>query len=276
MKSLVRERCAHSWRRLGRPGAGPQRASAQAETPGDHNRQSAGSQHDPCNRIARPTGARSLHARYRQRVPRGRREPPDGRDRGDGARRLTRRFPRLASVLRCDGGLWVAWPKRTAGVATDLCENDVAHGRARRRTGRQQSVRGRRRVVELAIRLPLVRPTGGAAPAARARERSVPIGSIGVCGRYVSVSSPTLLAERLHVDEVRADETEPNYNVTPAPRCRSLRKRRTTSGSSTGFAGAWCPPGPRISRWATGSSTPARKASRRSRRTAVRSRSGAA
>ena len=36
-----------------------------------------------------------------------------------------------------------------------------------------------------------------------------------MCGRYVSVSSPTLLAERLHVDEVRADETEPNYNVTP-------------------------------------------------------------
>ena len=38
---------------------------------------------------------------------------------------LTRRFPRLAAVLHCDGGLWVAWPKRTAGVATDLCERDV-------------------------------------------------------------------------------------------------------------------------------------------------------
>ena len=38
---------------------------------------------------------------------------------------LTRRFPRLAAVLRGDGGLWVAWPKRTAGVATDLCERDV-------------------------------------------------------------------------------------------------------------------------------------------------------
>jgi hypothetical protein len=38
---------------------------------------------------------------------------------------LARRFPRLASVLHCDGGLWVAWPKRTAGVATDLCERDV-------------------------------------------------------------------------------------------------------------------------------------------------------
>jgi hypothetical protein len=38
---------------------------------------------------------------------------------------LARRFPRLASALRCDGGLWVAWPKRTAGVATDLSERDV-------------------------------------------------------------------------------------------------------------------------------------------------------
>jgi hypothetical protein len=38
---------------------------------------------------------------------------------------LERRFPRLAAVLHCDGGLWVAWPKRTAGVATDLCERDV-------------------------------------------------------------------------------------------------------------------------------------------------------
>jgi putative SOS response-associated peptidase YedK len=36
-----------------------------------------------------------------------------------------------------------------------------------------------------------------------------------VCGRYVSVSSPSLLAERLHVDEVRIDDVEPNYNVTP-------------------------------------------------------------
>jgi len=38
---------------------------------------------------------------------------------------LARRFPRLAAVLHHDGGLWVAWPKRTACVATDLCERDV-------------------------------------------------------------------------------------------------------------------------------------------------------
>lgn len=33
---------------------------------------------------------------------------------------LARRFPRLANGLEPDGGLWVAWPKRTSGVATDL------------------------------------------------------------------------------------------------------------------------------------------------------------
>jgi len=51
-----------------------------------------------------------------------------------------------------------------------------------------------------------------------------------MCGRYVSVSSPTILVERFHVEEVRIDEKrarpagpqhpgpsypEPNYNVTP-------------------------------------------------------------
>ena len=36
-----------------------------------------------------------------------------------------------------------------------------------------------------------------------------------MCGRYVSVSSPTILAERFHVEEVRAEATDANYNVTP-------------------------------------------------------------
>ena len=41
--------------------------------------------------------------------------------------------------------------------------------------------------------------------------------STRMCGRYVSVSSPTILAERFHVDEVagRPRRTEPNYNVAP-------------------------------------------------------------
>jgi hypothetical protein len=33
---------------------------------------------------------------------------------------LARRFPRLANALEPDGGLWIAWPKKTSGVATDL------------------------------------------------------------------------------------------------------------------------------------------------------------
>jgi putative SOS response-associated peptidase YedK len=36
-----------------------------------------------------------------------------------------------------------------------------------------------------------------------------------VCGRYVTVSSPTLLADRFDVTEIRPRELEPNYNVAP-------------------------------------------------------------
>jgi hypothetical protein len=33
---------------------------------------------------------------------------------------LSRRFATLSRALEPDGGLWVAWPKKSAGVATDL------------------------------------------------------------------------------------------------------------------------------------------------------------
>ena len=36
-----------------------------------------------------------------------------------------------------------------------------------------------------------------------------------MCGRYVSVSSPTILAERFKVEQVRINEAEQNFNVTP-------------------------------------------------------------
>jgi putative SOS response-associated peptidase YedK len=36
-----------------------------------------------------------------------------------------------------------------------------------------------------------------------------------VCGRYVTVSSPALLADRFDVTEIRPRELEPNYNVAP-------------------------------------------------------------
>ena len=46
---------------------------------------------------------------------------------------LDRRFDTLARATQTAGGLWIAWPKRTAGVATDLRESVVretglAHG----------------------------------------------------------------------------------------------------------------------------------------------------
>ena len=38
---------------------------------------------------------------------------------------LERRYPRLAAALVPDGGLWIAWPKGSSGVATDLTEDVV-------------------------------------------------------------------------------------------------------------------------------------------------------
>jgi hypothetical protein len=38
---------------------------------------------------------------------------------------LERRLPGLASALQPAGGLWIAWPKRASGVATDVTENVV-------------------------------------------------------------------------------------------------------------------------------------------------------
>jgi hypothetical protein len=38
---------------------------------------------------------------------------------------LTRECPRLASKLAPNGMLWIAWPKKSSGVITDLSENSV-------------------------------------------------------------------------------------------------------------------------------------------------------
>jgi hypothetical protein len=38
---------------------------------------------------------------------------------------MTQQFPRFARRLAPAGMLWVSWPKKTSGVATDLNENDV-------------------------------------------------------------------------------------------------------------------------------------------------------
>lgn len=38
---------------------------------------------------------------------------------------LERRLPRLGELLLSNGGLWVGWPKKSSGVATDLDFNVV-------------------------------------------------------------------------------------------------------------------------------------------------------
>jgi len=38
---------------------------------------------------------------------------------------LKKQFPRLAKQLAPAGMLWVSWPKKTSGVASDLNENEV-------------------------------------------------------------------------------------------------------------------------------------------------------
>lgn len=40
-------------------------------------------------------------------------------------RTLKLQFPKLAQKLSVNGMLWVAWPKKASGVATDLSENEV-------------------------------------------------------------------------------------------------------------------------------------------------------
>lgn len=38
---------------------------------------------------------------------------------------LERRLPALRGALEPDGGLWLAWPKRSSGVETDVSETDI-------------------------------------------------------------------------------------------------------------------------------------------------------
>lgn len=43
----------------------------------------------------------------------------------DRERKLAQQFPELASRLSSSGMLWVAWPKKSSGVATDLAFENV-------------------------------------------------------------------------------------------------------------------------------------------------------
>ena len=37
--------------------------------------------------------------------------------------RLERRLPALTKALRADGGLWIAWPRKAGGHASDISDN---------------------------------------------------------------------------------------------------------------------------------------------------------
>ena len=38
---------------------------------------------------------------------------------------LAKRLPTLSKVMDVDGGIWIAWPKKASGVATDITEDTV-------------------------------------------------------------------------------------------------------------------------------------------------------
>ncbi|GIU88689.1 MAG: DUF159 family protein [Acidimicrobiia bacterium] len=63
-----------------------------------------------------------------------------------------------------------------------------------------------------------------------------------MCGRYVAVSSPQVLAERFRVEEVRIGEREPDYNVTPraeVPVVAVSRGHRTLDVVRWGLVPSW-------------------------------------
>jgi putative SOS response-associated peptidase YedK len=63
-----------------------------------------------------------------------------------------------------------------------------------------------------------------------------------MCGRFVSASSPTLLAERFQVGKVSVDEYEPSYNVAPRALVMAVRQRndeRVLSRLRWGLVPSW-------------------------------------
>lgn len=63
-----------------------------------------------------------------------------------------------------------------------------------------------------------------------------------MCGRFVVASSPSLLAERLGVNEVRIDDAEPDYNVAPRAQVMIVRQRedrRILSRVRWGLVPSW-------------------------------------
>jgi putative SOS response-associated peptidase YedK len=63
-----------------------------------------------------------------------------------------------------------------------------------------------------------------------------------MCGRFVTASSPTLLAERFDVDDVFVEASEPDYNVAPRAQVMIVRQRedrRVLSRVRWGLVPSW-------------------------------------
>lgn len=63
-----------------------------------------------------------------------------------------------------------------------------------------------------------------------------------MCGRFVSTSSPAVLAERFRVDDVELERTEPDFNVTPRaeiPVVRERADRRVLHRARWGLVPSW-------------------------------------
>ena len=67
---------------------------------------------------------------------------------------LARRMPQLRALMEPAAGLWIAWPKRASGVATDLTEDVVRELALANRARRQQGLRDRRDLERPAARDP--------------------------------------------------------------------------------------------------------------------------
>ena len=82
-----------------------------------------------------------------------------------------------------------------------------------------------------------------------------------MCGRYIQVSSPTLLAEQFDVDEIAIPEApEADYNVAPRKEVLTIVQRGLDDpsrpmpgdpGPRADALGAWCRPGRRTRRSVT-------------------------
>jgi len=70
------------------------------------------------------------------------------------AKGLATKLSRYRSAIVPDGMIWVSWPKKASGVATDLSDVVCARGRAAARPGRRQGLRYRRDLVRTEVRDP--------------------------------------------------------------------------------------------------------------------------